>query len=67
MISYFEIDLLLKSKFEKMEVSVALCALWIFRVCKSSNLQISKTPKDFVKQYSNLQRIFICKESIVKH
>lgn len=48
-------------------MSVALCVLWIFRVCESLNLQISKTPKDLVKQYSNLQSIFICKEGIVKH
>lgn len=67
MTSYFEIDVLLKSKFGKIEVSVALCALWIFRVCKSLNLQISKTPKDLVKQYSNLWSILICKEGIVKH
>lgn len=40
MTSYFETDLLLKSKSGKMEVSVALCALWIFRVYKSLNLQI---------------------------
>lgn len=65
--SYFEIDLLLKSKFGKMEVPVALCALWIFRVSKSLNLQISKTPKYLIKQYSNLQSMFICKEGIVKH
>lgn len=26
-----------------MEVSVALCVLWVFRVLKSLNLQISKT------------------------